>query len=82
MNCSKTGRTVPIEAGQTLLEAAEAGGVPIEFVCRAGICGTCRTRIIDGDVECTSDALSASERASGIVLACVSRARSNCTVDA
>lgn len=82
MNCSKTGRTVPIEAGQTLLEAAEAGGVPIEFLCRAGICGTCRTRIIDGDVECTSDALSASERASGIVLACVSRARSNCTVDA
>jgi len=82
MNCAKTGKTVPVEAGQTLLEAAEAGGVAIEFLCRAGICGTCRTRIIDGDVECTSDALSADERASGIILACVSHPRSNCTVDA
>jgi ferredoxin-NADP reductase len=82
MNCAKTGKTVPVEAGQTLLEAAEAGGVAIEFLCRAGICGTCRTRVVDGDVECTSDALDADERASGIVLACVSHARSNCTVDA
>lgn len=72
---------MPIEPGQTLLEAAEAAGVSLESLCRAGICGTCRTRVTSGEVECTSDALSAEERADGFVLACVATAHSNCTID-
>jgi ferredoxin len=81
MRCTRSAKTVSIAAGQTLLEAAEAGGVAIESLCRAGICGTCRTRVTDGEVECTSDALSAEERTNGFVLACVASPRSHCTVD-
>ena len=81
VTCTLSHKTVPIAAGQTLLEAAEASGVALESMCRAGICGTCRTRVTGGDVECASDALSASERESGFVLACVATANSNCTID-
>jgi ferredoxin-NADP reductase len=81
MTCSQSGSTVPIAADQTLLEAAESAGVSIESLCRAGVCGTCRVRVTDGDVDCTSDALSAEEQAQGFVLACVATARSECTLD-
>jgi ferredoxin-NADP reductase len=80
--CARSGQTIAIGAGQTLLEAAESAGIALESLCRAGICGTCRTRVTEGDVECASDALSEDERADGFVLACVARARSNCTIDA
>jgi ferredoxin-NADP reductase len=81
MKCQRSGKTVPIVRGQTLLEAAETGGIALESLCRAGICGTCRVRVTDGDVECTTDALSADEQASGFVLACVATARASCALD-
>jgi ferredoxin-NADP reductase len=81
MVCSRTGKEVAIGRGQTLLEAAEAGGVAIDSLCRSGVCGTCRVQVSAGDVDCESDALSADERSDGFVLACVTTASSNCTVD-
>jgi ferredoxin-NADP reductase len=81
LKCARSGKTMPIAAGQTLLEAAELAGVALESLCRAGICGTCGTRVTEGDVACPSDALSADERANGFVLACVATAHSNCTID-
>jgi ferredoxin len=33
-----------------LLELAEGRGLEPEFSCRAGNCGTCRTRLIEGAV--------------------------------
>jgi ferredoxin-NADP reductase len=81
VTCTHSRRTIVISAGQTLLEAVETAGLPIESMCRAGICSTCRTRVTDGSVECTSDALSAAEREQGFVLACVATAHSDCTID-
>jgi ferredoxin-NADP reductase len=81
ITCNRSGTRMPITAGQTLLEAAEAAGVPIESLCRAGICGTCRVRVTDGEVDCTSDTLSPDEQAQGFVLACVATASSGCTLD-
>jgi ferredoxin-NADP reductase len=81
MRCERSGRTAPVAPGQTLLEAAEDAGVEVESLCRAGICGTCRVRVTAGEVECSSDALSADEQADGFVLACVATARSGFTLD-
>jgi ferredoxin-NADP reductase len=82
MLCARSARRVPIAAGRTLLEAAEDGGIEIPSLCRAGVCGTCRTRVTAGDVDCASLALDEGDRAQGFVLACVATARSSCTVDA
>ena len=81
MHCLPTDVTVPVARGQSLLEAAEAGGVDVPSLCRAGVCGTCRVRVTTGDVDCESTTLDASDLGQGYVLACVSMARSNCTME-
>ncbi|HUL75316.1 MAG TPA: 2Fe-2S iron-sulfur cluster-binding protein [Vicinamibacterales bacterium] len=82
MQCARSGATLQVAAGQTLLEAAEAGGVAIDSICRSGVCGTCRTRVIDGDVPCDAAGLDESDREDGYVLACIARPKSDCTVEA
>jgi ferredoxin-NADP reductase len=74
--------TVAAPTGQTLLDVAERSGIDIPSLCRAGICGTCRTRVTAGDVRCHSNTLAPDETADGFVLACVAHARTDCTVDA
>jgi ferredoxin len=81
MVCSRSGKAVPIRAGQTILEAAEDGGVAVDSLCRAGVCGTCRIQVSAGDVECESTTLDDDDRSGGFVLACVSTAKSDCTVN-
>ncbi|MGE3958987.1 MAG: 2Fe-2S iron-sulfur cluster-binding protein [Vicinamibacterales bacterium] len=81
MTCLVSGKTLPIAGGQTLLEAAEQGDVDLPSLCRAGICGTCRVQVTEGDVRCASASLAADERADGFVLACVSTADSDCRVN-
>lgn len=48
MNSQKEARWQP-DSG-TLLELAEVRGLAPEFSCREGHCGTCRTRVLKGDV--------------------------------
>ena len=39
-----------VDANDNLLEALERSGHDIEYQCRAGYCGSCRTRKISGQV--------------------------------
>ncbi len=66
----------------TLLEIADRDGVEIPSVCRAGVCGTCRTRVVSGDVLCEADLLNDEERRQGFVLACVTSVVGDCSVEA
>jgi ferredoxin-NAD(P)+ reductase (naphthalene dioxygenase ferredoxin-specific) len=43
-------RTIRVEAGGNLLEALLAAQVPMSHSCMAGRCGTCRCRLVDGEV--------------------------------
>ena len=81
MVCARAGKAVPVRAGQSLLEAAEDGGVPIDSLCRAGVCGTCRIQVSAGEVDCESTTLDDEDQSQGFVLACVSTAKSDCTVN-
>ncbi len=71
-----------VTPGESLLEAAEKAGVAIPSVCRAGVCGTCRSRLAAGQARCTSDTLAAVEREKGYVLPCVTWADGDCVLDA
>lgn len=42
----RSGRTVTVPPELTVLEALERAGVSIPSLCRAGICGTCETRVV------------------------------------
>jgi ferredoxin-NADP reductase/DMSO/TMAO reductase YedYZ heme-binding membrane subunit len=67
----------------SVLEAAEALSVQLPYECRSGICGQCKTRLMEGTVvmDC-EDALSPSEKANGLILACQARPLSNLLIDA
>jgi ferredoxin-NAD(P)+ reductase (naphthalene dioxygenase ferredoxin-specific) len=43
-------RTIRVEPGANLLEALRAAQVPMSYSCLAGRCGTCRCKVIDGEV--------------------------------
>ena len=80
---ARSGRTVPLPASQVILEAAEDAGISIPFECRSGICGTCKTRLLAGQVMMeTTDALTPADRAAGYVLACQARSAGDVSVEA
>jgi p-cymene monooxygenase electron transfer component len=69
------GATIEVASGQTLLEAALAQGVAYPHNCTVGTCGSCKTRLIDGQIQPTSDfgyTLSKPELEAGYILACQS----------
>ncbi|TLY88613.1 MAG: 2Fe-2S iron-sulfur cluster binding domain-containing protein [Gammaproteobacteria bacterium] len=60
----------------TVLEAAARAGIELPFSCRAGVCSTCRTKVVRGEVEMAQNyALEDWELEDGYVLACQSRVK-------
>lgn len=76
------GSVVSVRAGQSMLEALEAAGESIPSMCRVGVCGTCRVKLLDGDAAGDFDALDHEDQAAGYVLACVAQPLTNCVIDA
>ena len=62
---ARSGRTVAVAPGQTILDALIAIGVEPPNSCRAGICGTCETRVLAGTPEHHDFVLSDAEKAKG-----------------
>lgn len=57
--------------GATVLDAAEQAGLELPYSCRAGVCSTCRTRVVRGAVTMmTNYALEPWEVEAGYVLCC------------
>ncbi|MFC0865984.1 2Fe-2S iron-sulfur cluster-binding protein [Sphaerimonospora cavernae] len=79
------GRTtvVRVRDDRTILDAALTVRPELPYSCRNGVCGTCRARVVDGQVSMSGGwALSAEELASGYVLTCRSVPAGECvTVD-
>lgn len=76
--CERSGVTVLVDAGQTVLQALEDAGLPVPYSCQEGICGTCETAVLNGDIDHRDSVLSDAERAAGdTMFICVSRSRSS-----
>jgi len=79
---SKSGKTGPLAPDQSVLEAAEAIGVEIDYSCRIGICGTCVVPLKSGTVTMeVEEGLPAEEKAKGIILACQAKSVGNLVVE-
>lgn len=62
------------EKGDTVLAAAAAAGIDLPYSCCAGVCSTCRTKVVSGQVVMEENyALEQWEVEEGYVLACQSR---------
>ena len=67
-------RRVPFsaEAGN-ILDSARLAGLPAPFACKAGVCATCRARVVSGGVEMAARyGLTDEEVANGYILTCQS----------
>ena len=74
---------IPANRG-TLLDAALKAGAPIPYQCRAGECGTCKCRLISGQINELNSlpgVLTNDERSRGWILACRSSAKSDVTLE-
>ncbi len=65
-------REIPFRKGQpSILDAASAAGLEVPYSCTSGVCGTCRAKVVEGEVRMERNfALDKKEVAAGFVLAC------------
>lgn len=73
---ASSGQVVPVAADQTAAQALEAAGVFVPLSCEQGVCGTCLTRVIEGEVDHRDAFQTDAEKAEGAYFTpCCSRAR-------
>lgn len=74
---ASSGRVIRVAANQTVLAALAAQGVGIPTSCEQGVCGTCLTRVLDGEPLHRDMYLTLQEQARGDQFTpCCSRSRS------
>ncbi|GGM86888.1 PDR/VanB family oxidoreductase [Streptomyces fuscichromogenes] len=71
----RSGRTLTVPADSTVLAAVRTELPDTPYSCAQGFCGTCRQRVLEGEVEHRDELLTDTERADSMII-CVSRARS------
>jgi ring-1,2-phenylacetyl-CoA epoxidase subunit PaaE len=73
---------VPLQ-GPTILEAAIQGGADLPYACRAGVCASCRAKLVQGKITMDQNyALAEEEIEQGFILACQSHpASEKLTID-
>jgi vanillate O-demethylase ferredoxin subunit len=72
---ARRGIRVQVQPEQSIVSALEDAGMQVPTSCLAGLCGSCKTDYLEGDVEHNDCILSDEEHRSCMTL-CVSRARS------
>jgi len=74
-------RVVHVSAGSNLLEALLEHQVPISYSCMSGRCGTCRCKVLKGEVPGMHAADGRLAQQSDHVLACQSTVQSDCVIE-
>jgi vanillate O-demethylase ferredoxin subunit len=71
-----SGKTIKVEAGQTIVEACTLADVDVMVSCEQGVCGTCITSVIEGIPDHRDVYLTPQEKADGhVMLPCCSRSK-------
>jgi len=76
-------REIAVADERTILQAALDQGIAYPHGCRSGRCGSCKSRLIEGEVDLlphTPFALTPEEREMGLILACRAQPKTDATV--
>lgn len=78
----KTNKTILVKEGESVLRAAIDSGMDMEFLCTEGTCGTCRVKLVSGEItyKHQPDILDEEDLAEGIVLLCIAAPKSDLIV--
>lgn len=79
------GIEIEVNDDETILKAALRQAVTLAYSCRSGRCGTCKGRLLSGDIDYgqyQGKAMSASEREQGYALFCQAKPLSDCVIEA
>jgi 3-phenylpropionate/trans-cinnamate dioxygenase ferredoxin reductase subunit len=79
---AKTGREIACGAAQHVLDAARQAGVRLPASCTQGMCGTCKVRLVSGQVDMKHNGgIRQREIDQGMVLLCCSKPLSDLVID-
>ncbi|TSE13407.1 MOSC domain-containing protein [Mesorhizobium intechi] len=88
LNFARSQTAAQIQGSQTTLDAVRSTGMALDTGCEAGLCGSCRVRVISGTWTLSSscsdpdrEALSDTEKKNGVVLACTTCPTSAMEID-
>ena len=72
----RTGRTLDIPADASILEVLELEGIAVPSSCQQGVCGTCETKVLNGEIDHRDMVRTAYEKSSNqSMMICCSRAK-------
>lgn len=75
---ARSGRRISVPAGSSILDVLLDAGIPMNFSCTQGVCGTCRVGVLAGRPDHRDSCLTQTERdANDVVIACCSGALSS-----
>ncbi|MFH0302366.1 PDR/VanB family oxidoreductase [Bradyrhizobium sp. 31Argb] len=78
---ARSGLTITVQSGQTILQALLDAGITANYACSEGVCGTCETRVIEGIPDHRDQFLSNEERAANkTIMICCSGSKSSTLV--
>jgi ferredoxin-NADP reductase len=76
--CQRSGLTVTVPPGKSIIDALDENGVSVLASCLDGVCGTCETAVIEGIPDHRDSLLTQDEReANDVMMVCVSRSHSD-----
>jgi ferredoxin-NADP reductase len=78
VSCRRSGVTVTVPPGKSIIEVLEENGVSVLSSCLEGVCGTCETAVLSGTPDHRDSLLTLEEReANEYMMICVGRALSD-----
>ena len=77
---ASSGKVIKIPGDRSVTAALEEAGVKVPTSCEQGACGTCKVKVLEGEIDHRDKRLKPEEKAQGYFLACVSRAKGDLLV--
>ncbi len=75
---NSSGQSLEVPSDKSILGVLKENGIPIHYGCSSGLCGSCITDVIDGEIDHRDSVLDDDEKAEGDCMCiCVSRAKSD-----
>ncbi len=79
---ARSGKEVACSEDEFILDVAERAGVELDSSCRSGSCGTCKQKLLKGDIAYDGELDALSNIEPGFILTCSARAMGKVTIDA